>query len=112
MCEQARLSLPGETLAASAARRFASAVCRAWSVEKLRDDVVLTVSELVTNAVVHARSSAVMTMSLTGLDLEVAVADDSLRAPIVRPARLDLDADIDLVVGRSAEDPDPRAPVW
>lgn len=112
MCEQACLSLPGETRAASAARRFAATMCRTWGLEGLAEDVVLTVSELVTNAVVHARSSATMTISLSGGYLEVAVADDSPRAPIVRPARLDLDADINLVVARAAEHADLRAPVW
>lgn len=83
-----------------------------WGVQALSEDVVLTVSELVTNAVVHVRSAVTMTMSLSGDYLEVAVGDDSPRAPIVRPARLDLDADIDLVVARAVEDPDQRAPVW
>lgn len=112
MCEQARFPLPGETRAASAGRRFAEAQCQAWGLQALSEDVVLTVSELVTNAVVHARSSATMTISLSGEYLEVAVGDDSARAPIVRPARRDLDADIDLVIARSIEDPDPRGPVW
>jgi anti-sigma regulatory factor (Ser/Thr protein kinase) len=112
VCEQAHFALPSETRAAAAARRFAAAQCDAWGLARLCEDVVLTVSELVTNAVVHARSSATLTISLSGDYLEVAVADDSARAPIVRPVRLDLEADIEQVIARAVEDLDTRAPVW
>lgn len=59
----ARTSLPGNPLAASAARRFVRAALADWTrlgtvttrgTDRLADDAVLVVSELVTNAVVHA----------------------------------------------------------
>lgn len=113
MCEQARLTLPAETFAAGAARRFAADRCRGWGLQLLCEDVVLTVSELVTNAVLHAASSTTVTMSLTGECLEVAVRDDSPRPPVVRPPRRDLEADIELLIARAVEDPpDPYAPAW
>ncbi len=59
----ARTSLPGSPLAASAARRFVRAALADWTrlgtvttrgTDRLADDAVLVVSELATNAVVHA----------------------------------------------------------
>ncbi len=60
----ARTSLPGNLLAPSAARRFVAAALAEWSglglpaavgfSERLSDDAAVIVSELVTNAVVHA----------------------------------------------------------
>ncbi|SNT27322.1 Serine phosphatase RsbU, regulator of sigma subunit [Actinacidiphila glaucinigra] len=59
-----RTSLPGNQLAASAARKFVRAALAEWTTEEpwpaesigddLVDDAVLLVSELVTNAVIHA----------------------------------------------------------
>ncbi|MFD7865056.1 SpoIIE family protein phosphatase [Streptomyces sp. NPDC057682] len=60
----ARTSLPGNLLAPAAARRFVAAALTEWSglglpaavgfSERLSDDAAVVVSELVTNAVVHA----------------------------------------------------------
>lgn len=112
MCDQARLELVPALPAAAAARRFAAAQCARWDLDALSEDAVLTLSELVTNAVVHAASPITVTMSLVGTYLEVAVSDDSPRAPILRPARLDLDADIRTLIDRepheSAEATPPR----
>jgi anti-sigma regulatory factor (Ser/Thr protein kinase) len=49
------------------------------------DDVLLTVSELVTNAHVHARTSAQLVMAWDGHCLHVAVHDASSELPIRRP---------------------------
>ncbi|MFJ5528917.1 SpoIIE family protein phosphatase [Streptomyces sp. NPDC093261] len=57
-----RTTLPGGPLAPGAARRFVRAALSAWAeaaepdtfTERLADDVLVVVSELVTNAVVHA----------------------------------------------------------
>ena len=50
-----RTELPGNALAAAAARSFVAAALREWGLRgMLVDDAVLLVSELVTNAVVHA----------------------------------------------------------
>ncbi|TLQ48472.1 SpoIIE family protein phosphatase [Streptomyces marianii] len=59
----ARTSLPGNPLAASAARRFVRAALADWTrlgtvttrgTDRLADDAALVVSELATNAVIHA----------------------------------------------------------
>ncbi|GHF35419.1 hypothetical protein GCM10010218_15840 [Streptomyces mashuensis] len=54
----ARTSLPGNALAPSAARRFVRSVLTGWNTHAVTtDDATLLVSELVTNAVVHAGTS-------------------------------------------------------
>ena len=104
MCDQARLELPPSLPAAATARRFATARCSQWGLEALSDDAILTLSELVTNAVVHAATPITVTMSLVGEYLEVAVSDDSPRAPILRPARVDLDADIRALIEQTPQE--------
>lgn len=49
------------------------------------DAVLLTVSELVTNSQVHARSDVQLMMTWDSLCLHVSVHDDSSRLPAVRP---------------------------
>ena len=104
MCDQTRLVLPPALHAAGAARRFAAQECRRWGLDALAEDLVLTLSELVTNAVVHTKSPATVTLSLAGEYLEVAVSDDSTRAPILRPPRDDLNADIQALIDQGGAD--------
>ncbi|MFE0625698.1 SpoIIE family protein phosphatase [Streptomyces sp. NPDC058864] len=71
-----RTSLPGNQLAASAARKFVRAVLAEWTAEepwpdgsvgdRLADDAVLLVSELVTNAVIHAGTTVELLCRLEG----------------------------------------------
>jgi anti-sigma regulatory factor (Ser/Thr protein kinase) len=110
VCDQARLALAPALPAAAAARRFAAAQCDRWELDALHEDTVLTLSELVTNAVVHAATPITVTMSLVGTYLEVAVSDDSPRAPILRPARVDLDADIKALIDRDPHDSSEATP--
>ncbi|MGY0061833.1 SpoIIE family protein phosphatase [Streptomyces sp. LZ34] len=70
----ARTSLPGNPLAASAARRFARTALADWTSldfpavgripDGVADEVVLLVSELVTNAVVHAGTAVEVSCAL------------------------------------------------
>ncbi|QKV95022.1 SpoIIE family protein phosphatase [Streptomyces sp. NA02950] len=70
----ARASLPGTPLAASAARRFVRAALADWAAldvpaadritERTGDEAVLLVSELVTNAVVHAGTAVELSCAL------------------------------------------------
>lgn len=63
-----RTSLPGNQLAACAARKFVRAALAEWTTQdvwpadgvsdRVVDDAVLLVSELVTNAVIHAGTTA------------------------------------------------------
>ena len=55
--ETARLELPGTPAAPSVARLFVRNLCEEWGAASLTDVAELLSSELVTNAVIHARSS-------------------------------------------------------
>nr|WP_307818969.1 SpoIIE family protein phosphatase [Streptomyces sabulosicollis] len=76
----ARVSLPGTPLAASAARRFVRAALADWAAlevpaadrvtDQVADEAVLLVSELVTNAVVHAGTAVEVSCALDVSDRE------------------------------------------
>ncbi|MGW5460313.1 ATP-binding protein [Streptomyces sp. NPDC003996] len=72
--------VPPAAGAVSAVRRRAAAVLADWSVcPRLVDDALLMVSELVTNAIVHARPPAVLRLSWVqgdgGRTLRIEVSD-------------------------------------
>jgi anti-sigma regulatory factor (Ser/Thr protein kinase) len=59
------------------------------------DELTLTVSELVTNAVLHARTQIEVELCVMGGAVTVSVIDRDPRPPVIRPVRLDLLADLD-----------------
>jgi anti-sigma regulatory factor (Ser/Thr protein kinase) len=67
--------LPADVSAAVAARALVREVCAAWGLWDVVDEAVLVVSELVSNAVDHARSTSRVTLSLDGRGLTIAVRD-------------------------------------
>lgn len=77
---------------ARAARRFAADVIDRWAVRPgVADDVCLVVSELVTNALTHGRSDAVLRILHRDGFLRVEVLDDDTRLPaIAAPDRYSL----------------------
>ncbi|HVM08245.1 MAG TPA: ATP-binding protein [Acidimicrobiales bacterium] len=64
---------------ASAARRFVRDRLQAWGADDLVDDTLLAVSELTTNAIIHARSAIVVAITLDEHRLRVEVRDHSAR---------------------------------
>ncbi|MGW0841894.1 SpoIIE family protein phosphatase [Streptomyces sp. NPDC002787] len=64
------------------ARRYTRRVLRAWGVEAEADTVLLVVSELVTNALVHTDGRVRLDLTLLADRLRVAVADASPRTPM------------------------------
>ena len=111
MCEQAVVELPSSPTSPALARRFVSEHVGSWGLAGLGDDLTLPVSELVTNAMLHARTPTTVTVTLTGEFVEVSVRDSSPRPPVMRPVRLDLNADIDTLTLRLPQLPeDPRDP--
>lgn len=77
----ARLTLPARATSPSRARRFALATLASWGLDD-GEDAVLVVSELVTNGVLHARTSmTVRLVDLGGDGVRVEVADGSTVAP-------------------------------
>lgn len=83
----AELLLPARSRSASAARRFVADALDAWGCQYLCDAALLGVSELVTNAVVHAGSPAELHLRWQGARLRVEVRDsDPTPIPHRRPA--------------------------
>ncbi len=81
----ASIELPAERSAAARARRFVRDVSAGWHLhEEEIDDLELLVSELVTNAVLHARSASRLTIDSNGDRVRVTVEDESAVAPRLR----------------------------
>jgi anti-sigma regulatory factor (Ser/Thr protein kinase) len=70
------------------ARRFTARTLRSWRVAEESDMVLLVVSELVTNALVHTQGPVRLDLTLAGDRLRVAVSDSSPRAP-AKPVLVD-----------------------
>jgi len=83
---------PGATAsAAAAARDFAAATLQRWAVGSRSDDIILVLSELVTNALRHAAPQpgdepvrVGLLQAAAGSAVLCAVADPSPRAPVLR----------------------------
>jgi anti-sigma regulatory factor (Ser/Thr protein kinase) len=78
--EQTR-AFPRGPLAPAAARHFVADALRRWGHGGLVGDASVVTSELVTNAVLHAGSDTVVTVSSAGDTVRVAVKDNSRVAP-------------------------------
>jgi anti-sigma regulatory factor (Ser/Thr protein kinase) len=68
------------------ARRFVAETLTRWRADYDRDTALLLVSELVTNAVVHARTEVTLEIRCQGALLTVEVSDGSDRIPVRRGA--------------------------
>ena len=79
----AELSLGPDTRSAGAARRFLVTTLDAWG-KSAYDDAALLLSELVTNAALHAKTQIVVRVELQPQCLRLAVTDGSPRQPVVR----------------------------
>lgn len=77
---EVKAGLEADTSSARHARRFVDEVLSRWQCGPLLDDVQLLVSELVTNAVVHAGSEVEVAVRLLGDTVRIEVVD---RAPVV-----------------------------
>ncbi|MEU6539630.1 SpoIIE family protein phosphatase [Streptomyces sp. NPDC047000] len=73
------------------ARRFAARTLRAWKMTEHADAVLLIVSELVTNAVVHTQGAVRLDLTRAADRVRVAVSDSSPRAP-AKPVIVDWEA--------------------
>jgi anti-sigma regulatory factor (Ser/Thr protein kinase) len=94
VCGQVVHDLPSDPRSPAEGRQIVSQTCHEWGLGDVCDDMVLPVSELITNAFLHAGTHLRLTVSLTGEFVEVSVRDDNPRPPIVRPVRLDLESDL------------------
>jgi anti-sigma regulatory factor (Ser/Thr protein kinase) len=76
--------LPPDYTAAARARRFVRATLESWSLDGIIPDTELLTSELVTNAILHARSSARVEIAYDGGPVRVSVCDGSTSPPKLR----------------------------
>lgn len=81
-----RLTVPSLPASIASVRRFAVAACRANGHEELADAVALLVSEVATNALVHAAGNVQVRVVSRGDVLRVEVADESPQLPKPRSA--------------------------
>jgi len=65
--------------AASRARRFVRRLCSSWELDELAEMAILLANELVTNAIVHARTRLDLGLELRGRRLHIAVRDHDSR---------------------------------
>ena len=73
----ANATLPAEPASAGAARRFVRSTLREWRLGVFEEIACLLVSELVTNAVLHANSVSVVSIYFDAETLRVEVRDAS-----------------------------------
>ena len=85
----AAVAFANSRAAASSARHFASATAREWGFEPMVDELELLVSELVTNAVLHADSSGEVRLSELDGGVRVDVADRSTTPPTMTSVGVD-----------------------
>ena len=91
---RATLSLRPVADSPSRAREFVTETCGGWGIGRIAKLASLIASELVTNAVVHARTPLAVSLRLTGPRLHVAVRDGDPR-PMQRPAAEEGDGPVD-----------------
>lgn len=85
----ARIELPPEPASARTGRRFILGCCQQWHLEQLAETAELLTGELVTNAVVHARSEVTLTARQDQHGLLVEVDDLDSRPAHYTPASTD-----------------------
>jgi anti-sigma regulatory factor (Ser/Thr protein kinase) len=84
---------------------------------ELYDDAALALSELVSNAIIHAATPLVVAVSCEGGMVEIAVHDGNPSMPAIRPQRTDVEGDIQQAIAAEAaaagpiDERDPRIDV-
>jgi CheY-like chemotaxis protein/anti-sigma regulatory factor (Ser/Thr protein kinase) len=78
---QASLPLPMEAASVARARNFVRGALSAWGLSSLTPDVILVVSELVTNAITHGQSDCELRLSMTEAAMRIEVADHGAGTP-------------------------------
>lgn len=81
-----QVDLPEDATAAAAARTAARGVLGRWRLAQLLDPVLLTVSELVGNAVRHGRPPFGLQLKRSGAGVRVAVHDGATKEPALAGA--------------------------
>ncbi len=87
------LELEADPRSVPEARHWMRGLMQEVGREELSDTAELATSELVTNAVLHARTAISVVVDVHGFDVRVEIRDGSEVAPVVQPAVLDAEAD-------------------
>lgn len=103
---EAHFTVTSAPASVSAARHLLADVLASWGLAPLRDTATLLVSETVTNALLHARSSADVRVHRTADGIEVEVRDLDARLPSFR------DVDDDAETGRGLQLLDELSVAW
>ena len=82
-----RLTLPNSLVAALLAREEVRTACEEWNLTALVDDALLVATELVENAVRHARTESVLRLELRASGLSLAVRDADPSPPVLTASR-------------------------
>lgn len=85
---QSTLRLDGTLTSARRARTFTTATLEEWGVTGVEDDMLLVVTELVNNAVMHAHGECELRISISPLSLRVEVTDQGAGTPDPLPQSL------------------------
>ncbi len=80
----AEVCVSAESRSAGIARRFLRDTLRDWDAATYTDTAELVLTELVTNAILHAKTDIVVRVDLSSDVLRLEVVDHSLRQPIAR----------------------------
>ena len=88
---RAQIDLAPDLDATAGARDLVDRCCALWGLGEIADDAALIVTELVANAVQHARTSCTVTVTLRDRYLHLAVRDGSPRPP----RRVTADSDLE-----------------
>lgn len=102
----AKAKMAGEPESAGSARRFVAETLQRWDAASDLDTVSLLVSELVSNAIIHAQSDFEVSVMLRSHSIRVEVGDQSVVVPVPR------DAEPDDVSGRGMALVDALATGW
>ena len=81
---EASLALRPVPASAGAARQFVDETLGGWGCHAFIDATRLLVSELVTNAVLHARTELTLVLRMTSRGVRVEVRDSNPASPVVR----------------------------
>jgi anti-sigma regulatory factor (Ser/Thr protein kinase) len=81
LTSRAEVELDAVPASVAAARRFVSSTLAAWDLDDLAEVALLLTSEVVTNAIRHARTVVTLTVSLRPPEVVVEVADQSAAPP-------------------------------
>jgi anti-sigma regulatory factor (Ser/Thr protein kinase) len=82
--QQVQIPLPGTRSDVGAGRRFVRETIEQWGFVDVAEDVVLIASELITNAVLHARTDLEVAVRQVQGRVRIEVADKSSNLPRVR----------------------------